>query len=78
MKDLDCDQELNLSGLHCPLPVLKTRQALQHLQRGSVLKVLCTDPLSLKDFPLFCQQTQTHLLRQESKGSQYYFWLEKA
>ena len=77
MKDLAYDQELNLSGLRCPLPVLKARQALQHLQKGQILKVRCTDPLSLKDFPLFCQQAQTELLGQKTQGAEYYFWLKK-
>lgn len=74
---LNFDVELDLTGLNCPVPVLKLRQALHHLQAEQVIKVICSDPLTLKDVPLLCRQMSVHLLLQESVGSQYLFWVQK-
>ena len=48
---------LDLTGLKCPLPALKTRKALKALRPGDVLEVLCTDPLSVIDIPNLIQET---------------------
>jgi len=77
MNTILSDQELDVSGCTCPLPVLKARAALQAMPLGSILKVISTDPLSLKDFPLFCQQTGMELCQQETRAGQYLFWLRK-
>ena len=49
--------KLDLSGLKCPLPALKTRKALKSLQPGDRLEVHCTDPLSVIDIPNLIQET---------------------
>ena len=49
--------DLDLRGLKCPLPVLRTRKALRRIETGSVLRVRCTDPLAVIDIP--------HLVRQD-------------
>jgi len=49
--------KLDLSGLKCPLPALKTRKALKSLQPGDVLEVHCTDPLSVIDIPALIGET---------------------
>ncbi|HEX2635177.1 MAG TPA: sulfurtransferase TusA family protein [Bradyrhizobium sp.] len=49
--------KLDLTGLKCPLPALKTRKALKGLKPGDVLEVLCTDPLSVIDIPNLIQET---------------------
>ena len=49
--------KLDLTGLKCPLPALKTRKALKSLKAGDVLEVLCTDPLSVIDIPNLIQET---------------------
>lgn len=74
---LNFDVELDLSGLNCPIPVLKVRSALHALKSGQVLKVLCTDPLTQKDLPLLCQQVGAQLLQTESKERHYLFWIQK-
>jgi len=48
---------LDLTGLKCPLPVLKTRKALTTLAGGDRLEVRCTDPMALIDIPVLIQQT---------------------
>jgi tRNA 2-thiouridine synthesizing protein A len=49
--------KLDLTGLKCPLPALKTRKALKSLQPGSRLEVVCTDPLAVIDIPALIQET---------------------
>jgi len=49
--------KLDLTGLKCPLPALKTRKALKGLKAGDVLEVLCTDPLSVIDIPNLIRET---------------------
>jgi tRNA 2-thiouridine synthesizing protein A len=57
----DCDRRLDLRGLACPLPVLKTRKALRLLKPGSRLGVATSDPLAAIDIPHFCREAG-HLL----------------
>ena len=54
--------ELDTSGLNCPLPVLKLRKKLKELDSGEKVKVIATDPGSVKDFVSFCKQTGDTLL----------------
>jgi tRNA 2-thiouridine synthesizing protein A len=49
--------KLDLTGLKCPLPALKTRKALKSLQPGDRLEVRCTDPLSVIDIPNLIRET---------------------
>ncbi len=57
--------KLNLSGLNCPLPVLKTKKFLSQLESGEQVTILTTDPASLNDFKDFCQKTGNKLVSQE-------------
>jgi tRNA 2-thiouridine synthesizing protein A len=56
---------LDLKGLKCPLPALKTRKALKSAQPGTELEVLCTDPMSAIDIPALVNETGDMLLHQE-------------
>jgi TusA-related sulfurtransferase len=60
------DKELDTRGLNCPLPILKAKKALAELASGQVLRVLATDPGSLRDFQAFARQTGHVLLGQET------------
>lgn len=60
------DKEIDTRGLNCPLPILKAKKALADLTSGQVLKVLATDPGSLRDFQAFARQTGHTLLGQET------------
>lgn len=62
------DQEIDTSGLLCPLPILRTKKALATIQSGQVLKVLTTDPKALEDFQAFTDQTGHSLLDQQKNG----------
>jgi tRNA 2-thiouridine synthesizing protein A len=69
---------LDLSGLKCPLPALKTRKALQRLGQGERLTVICTDPLAAIDIPNLIRETGDVLEEQTSEGGTLVFRLRRA
>lgn len=74
---MDFTKELDARGLNCPLPIIKTKKALNELTTGQVLKVLSTDAGSVKDMQAFATQTGNELLGSEAQGSEYVFFLKK-
>ncbi len=70
------DRELDVRGLNCPLPILRAKKALGELSTGQVLKVMATDPGSVKDFQAFCKQTGNELLS-HSEGAEFTFFMKK-
>lgn len=72
------DSEIDLSGLNCPLPILRTKKALSAMESGKVLKVIATDPGAVKDFEVFARQTGHALLQSQENSGKYYFLLRKA
>lgn len=69
---------LDARGLACPLPLIKTRQALMVVGRGATICVLATDPDSTADFTNFCDATGHRLVSSERTGDTYVFVIEKA
>lgn len=69
---------LDLAGLKCPLPALKTRKALKSLAAGDRLEVLCTDPLSVIDIPNLIRETGDKVEITERSDSRIVFMIEKA
>ena len=67
MSDVDFEELIDLTGLLCPLPVLKARKRLETMQSGHVLKVLASDPMSAIDMPHFCNEQGHILLTNERK-----------
>jgi TusA-related sulfurtransferase len=61
---MDIAKEVDARGLNCPLPILKAKKALAELQSGQLLKVLCTDSGSMRDFQAFARQTGNALVEQ--------------
>jgi tRNA 2-thiouridine synthesizing protein A len=72
------DQELDASGLNCPLPILRAKKALAALEAGQVLRIIATDPGSVKDFEAFSKQTGNELLESKEEGGKFYFLMKKA
>ena len=70
--------KLDLSGLKCPLPALKTRKALKPLKAGDVLEVCCTDPLSVIDIPNLIRETGDRVEITERSESRIVFLIEKS
>jgi len=71
------DKELDARGLSCPLPILKTKKALNDLTSGQVLKVVATDPGSVRDMQAFASQTGNALLESSEENKDYVFFLKK-
>jgi tRNA 2-thiouridine synthesizing protein A len=71
------DKEVDARGLNCPLPILRAKKALNDMQSGQVLKILATDPGSVKDFEAFCKQTGNELLSQAQAEREYSFYLKR-
>jgi len=71
------NRELDASGLNCPLPILRARKALGDMERGQVLRVIATDPGSVKDFEAFSKQTNNPLLSSAEEGGKFIFLLKK-
>jgi tRNA 2-thiouridine synthesizing protein A len=74
---MDYNKELDARGLNCPLPIIKTKKALNDLASGQVLKVISTDAGSVKDMQAFATQTGNELLGSEAQGKEYVFFLKK-
>jgi tRNA 2-thiouridine synthesizing protein A len=75
--EIDVDIELDLSGLQCPMPLLKTKLALNGMESEQILKVLATDPGSEKDFHLFVDQSDHKILNFQRNESSYLYWIRK-
>ena len=74
----DFDQELDASGLNCPLPILRAKKTLAQLDSGKVLRVVATDPGSVKDFDAFAKQTGNELMFSGEEGGKFVFLIRKA
>lgn len=74
---MNFDKELDTRGLNCPLPILRAKKALGELRSGQVLRVVSTDPGSVKDFAAFCKQTGNELLSQAEANKEFTFFLKK-
>ena len=72
------DQELDATGLNCPLPILRAKKTLTGMQAGQVLRIVATDPGSVKDFEAFAKQTGNELLESGEEGGKFTFLLKKA
>jgi len=75
---MEANQTLDARGLNCPLPILRTKKSLNNLQSGETLKVVSTDPGSLKDMVSFCAQPGNALLSSQQTGGDFEFFIRKA
>ncbi|MDQ5768512.1 sulfurtransferase TusA family protein [Thiothrix subterranea] len=73
----DFKQELDARGLNCPLPILRTKKAINGLAAGEILKVIATDPGSVKDMEAFCKQTGNEMVSTSESGGDYTFMIKK-
>ncbi len=70
-------RELDTRGLNCPLPILKTKKALADMQSGEILKVISTDPGSIRDFQAFTKQTGHTLIEQSENGHEFFHTIKR-
>jgi tRNA 2-thiouridine synthesizing protein A len=71
------DKELDARGLNCPLPILRAKKSLNDMQSGQVLRILATDPGSVKDFQAFAKQTGNDLLSSSEENREYTFFMKR-
>lgn len=71
------DRDLDARGLNCPLPILRTKKTLNDMTSGQVLRILATDPGSVRDFQAFSKQTGNELLSHASSEAEFTFFLRK-
>ena len=74
----DFDQELDASGLNCPLPILRAKKTLGSMAHGQVLRVISTDQGSVKDFEAFAKQTNNPLLSSGEDSGKFIFLIKKS
>ena len=72
------DQELDARGLNCPLPILRAKKTLNAMTGGQILKIMATDPGSVKDFEAFAKQTGNELLDSSEVEGEFHFILKKS
>jgi tRNA 2-thiouridine synthesizing protein A len=75
---MNYDKEFDASGLACPMPIVKTKKSLADMASGQVLRVVATDPGSVRDMQAFAEQTGNTLLSSTTENSKYIFHLRKA
>ena len=77
MESFAIDVVLELPGLRCPMPLLKTKQALSSMDAGHILKVVATDVGSWRDIPAFISLSKHVLIKQEKTEIHYIFIIKK-
>jgi TusA-related sulfurtransferase len=74
---MEAQKEIDTRGMNCPLPILKAKKALADMSSGDVLKVVATDPGSVRDFQAFARQTGNELLEQSSANDEFVHYLRR-
>ena len=74
---MQVDQHLDVQGLKCPLPILRTKKTLAQMITGQILHVMATDPASVDDFSAFARQTGNALVDQQTANGVFEFWLQR-
>jgi tRNA 2-thiouridine synthesizing protein A len=70
-------REVDARGLNCPLPILRAKKALAEIGSGDLLKIVATDPHSVRDFEAFCKQTGHTLIERNEKNGEFHFLLKR-
>ena len=74
---MNFDKELDVKGLSCPLPILRTKKSLSDMSSGQILKIISTDKGSILDIPAFAHQTGNSLLSSVEENETYIFFMRK-
>lgn len=74
---MNFDRELDVKGLNCPLPILRTKKALSEMSSGQILRVIATDPNAVKDFRAFAKQTGNELLSDADSDGTFEFFFKR-
>ena len=74
---IPADIELDLSGLSCPMPLLKAKLALNAMKKEQILKIIATDSASESDFHMFARQSDNEILEFKRDNQAYLYWIKK-
>lgn len=74
---MDYQRDIDTRGTNCPLPILKAKKALADMNSGEVLKVVATDPASMRDFQAFARQTGNELVGQKEENAEFIHYLRR-
>ena len=74
---MQADRELDVKGLRCPLPILRTKKTLAEMVSGQILRVRATDVHAAKDFQAFARQTGNELLSSSEADSVFEFFFRR-
>jgi tRNA 2-thiouridine synthesizing protein A len=74
---MNFDKDLDARGLNCPLPILRAKKALADMTAGQVLRIISTDPGSVKDFAAFAKQTGNELLSSAETNKEFEFYMKR-
>ena len=74
---IPADIELDLSGLSCPMPLLKAKLALNAMKKEQILKIIATDSASERDFKMFAKQSDNEILDFKRDNQTYSYWIKK-
>ena len=74
---MEFDKEVDARNLNCPLPILRCKKGLSDMEAEKTLKIMATDPGSVKDFQAFCKQTGHELLQLDEKDNIFTFYIKK-
>jgi len=74
---MEFHKELDARGLNCPLPILKAKKALAEMSSGEILRVLATDPGSVRDFQAFARQTGNDLVGHSESNKEFTFFMKR-
>ena len=74
---IQVDREVDARGLNCPLPILRTKKALNDMSSGQVVRIMATDPASVRDFEAFARQTGNQLVAQSEQDGAFVFLMRR-
>lgn len=74
---MEFHKDLDARGLNCPLPILKAKKALAEMSSGEILRVMATDPGSVRDFQAFARQTGNDLVGHSENNREFTFFMKR-
>ena len=74
---MEFQKDVDARGMKCPLPILKAKKALNDMQTGDILRVMATDPGSVRDFNAFARQTGNELVSHAEQHAEFTFFLRR-
>ncbi|NPV63143.1 MAG: sulfurtransferase TusA family protein [Methanotrichaceae archaeon] len=77
MSEIKPEQELDCVGLFCPLPIARTKEEIEMLEVGQILKVEADDPAAEEDIPRWARRAGHELVKFEKSGNIMTFWIKK-